>query len=474
MEKITILGAGIAGLSCAYELARRKIPCEIIEGLPEVGGLSRNFHYKDFTFDIGPHRVYSEYPDTLAFIQELCGQLPEHVQRKSRMRLKGRYYDYPFNAKELIRNLPPGLALKFIASYGWTLLSSGSKDLDESSYEGYLRKRFGKAIGDFFFIPYAHKVWGIPPAEISSDIVKVRLSQKNLYSTVKDLLSPPKNEKNKSYVSDFIYPKKGIGVIPNELARKVMELGVPIHLNTRITDLVLDKTLYGTFVQSLCCETPEGNRTIPVSSIVSTLPLAKLIPWTQPADPELVEISRHLKHRNVILGCIMLRKPQVTGDHWLYYPEEEFHFTRIHQPKNFSPELCPPNKSSLVVEMTCFQDDTRWRSTDLELYEIISNDLLATGLVQITDIEDYAIYRIPHAYPIYEKDYKSRLAKLFGYLGTVHNLISTGRQGLYHHNNIDHSIRMGQDAARHCNQHPQSSLPWYESISAYDRFRIID
>jgi NADPH-dependent glutamate synthase beta subunit-like oxidoreductase len=40
-EKIAIIGAGPAGLSCAYQLARRGYMCTIFEGMPQAGGMLR-------------------------------------------------------------------------------------------------------------------------------------------------------------------------------------------------------------------------------------------------------------------------------------------------------------------------------------------------------------------------------------------------------------------------------------------------
>ena len=474
MSKVVVLGAGITGLAAAFELAKAGMQVDVVEGESTIGGLAKNAHYKGFTFDMGPHRIYSESPETMQFIKGLCGNELLTVKRISRMRIKGRYIQYPPKPKELLTRLPPSLGFKFISSYLGNKFTSKDKLPDDSNYQGYLVRRFGKAMSDFFFLPYAKKVWGIPPTEISAEIAKLRLSQKNLTDTIKEIVKGPSPDKPKTAVEEFYYPKKGVGMIAEGLAEKVRKQGVTIHCQTKVTEFTSPPSLFGTRVLEVICESPQGQLNFPCDYVISTIPLSTLIPLTRHADQEISLISKSLRHRSILLFCLMLRKLQVTDDHWLYFPEEEYHYTRIHQPKNFSLDLCPINKSSLVAELTCFPDDHRWKSTDMEIYDYIIGDILAADLIHETDIEDYKVVRIRHAYPIYDSNYRNKLNQMFQYLQSIQNLITTGRQGLFHHNNIDHAIMMGQAAAQYCLQSSDSSKKWYENLHQFDRFRVVD
>ncbi len=58
MGQTLIVGAGIAGLTIGYELAKKGQKVIIVEKEIRPGGLAKSFRYNGFTFDIGPHRFY--------------------------------------------------------------------------------------------------------------------------------------------------------------------------------------------------------------------------------------------------------------------------------------------------------------------------------------------------------------------------------------------------------------------------------
>ena len=58
---VAIIGAGPAGLTAAYLLAKNNVDVTVLEADPVyVGGISRTAKYKGFHFDIGGHRFFSK------------------------------------------------------------------------------------------------------------------------------------------------------------------------------------------------------------------------------------------------------------------------------------------------------------------------------------------------------------------------------------------------------------------------------
>ncbi|MCX7919689.1 MAG: FAD-dependent oxidoreductase [bacterium] len=472
MQKVTILGAGLAGLAAGYELVQKDIPVEIIESEPTIGGLASSIHYRGFTFDLGPHRIYSEFPEIIQFIQELCKDELISVKRRSRLRLHNRYYQYPLRAGELFRYFSPVLPVTFLASYFFTGIKNWFSIPDELSYSGWLTNRFGKAMTEFFFEPYAQKVWGIPPEELSCDIAKKRLAQENLMETIRDVFRGHKQESIQTAVPEFLYPKSGIGLIAEKLAESIRKKNGIIYVNHSVVGLQKSD---GSITKIVIENKLDSSRIeLPINHLISTIPLPTLIALLT-EDQKLRTISSSLKFRNIILLNVMVNKAEITQETWLYFPEKQFPFTRIYEPKNFSQTLCPEGKSSIVVEVTCSPTDALWSSPDAEIYSALIPFLKQAELIEDEDeIEDYLVIRISHAYPIYDLAYQIKLNKLFEYLARFVNLITTGRQGLFHHNNLDHSIIMGREAAQYIVGHPQESISWYQKLYQFDRFRVID
>ena len=58
----------------------------------------------------------------------------------------------------------------------------------------------------------------------------------------------------------------------------------------------------------------------------------------------------------------------------------------------------------------------------------------------------------------------------------VPNLLTCGRQGLYNHNNMDHSIWMGLRAAAALNEHgvEDGQRHWYNHLDQFRHLRIVD
>ena len=72
---VVIIGAGPAGLTAAYELARHNIKTLVVEKDPKyVGGLAKTIKFKGCRFDIGGHRFFSKNREIEDLWTEILGK----------------------------------------------------------------------------------------------------------------------------------------------------------------------------------------------------------------------------------------------------------------------------------------------------------------------------------------------------------------------------------------------------------------
>src|SRR5437879_12303867 len=103
---VAIIGAGPAGLTAAYLLAKQQVNVTVLEADPVyVGGISRTAKYKGFHFDIGGHRFFSKTKTVEDLWTEI---LPNDMLQRagsSKTYFNGKVYTYLIKAFEALNNL---------------------------------------------------------------------------------------------------------------------------------------------------------------------------------------------------------------------------------------------------------------------------------------------------------------------------------------------------------------------------------
>ena len=103
-----VIGAGPAGLTTAYRLAKDGRSVLVLEQDPAyVGGISRTVNYKGFLFDIGGHRFFSKSKEIVDLWNEILPDDFIERPRLSRIYYRGKFFSYPLRAFEAFRKLGP-------------------------------------------------------------------------------------------------------------------------------------------------------------------------------------------------------------------------------------------------------------------------------------------------------------------------------------------------------------------------------
>ena len=156
-ETVHILGGGLAGMSCAADLARSGTPVRVLEAYPQVGGLAQSFTFDGFVCDFGPHRFHSNRAQINDHAKvALAGNVHDRI-RLSRIFLFKRFFHYPLRAGNVITNLPKTVLVRAFVDYWIMWVQQKIKPIPDDSFESYIRKRFNNTLYRIFFSTYTEK-----------------------------------------------------------------------------------------------------------------------------------------------------------------------------------------------------------------------------------------------------------------------------------------------------------------------------
>ena len=445
--KVGVIGAGPAGLSTAYLLSKNKINTTVFEKDNFVGGISRTIVKGEYRFDLGGHRFFSKNIEINQFLEEVVGDELIDVGRKSRIYFNKKYFDYPLTPKNAVFSLGIPTAIDILTSYITQRIKRIVLRKEIITLEDWVTDKFGSKMFKLYFKSYTEKVWGIPCNKIEAEWVAQRIKGMSLSKAVKSAFTRAKSEGPATLLREFMYPKLGIGRISERMTDSILKSNNKVLLNSGITGINISDNK----ILSLKYCSEEGKRAaFEADQFVSSMPITELLDCLNPSAPkEVINAAKQLKFRDFIAVTLMLNKESVTDDTWLYIHEPNIQFGRIHEPKNWSSDMSPPGKTSLVMEYFCFEVDDIWKKPDSELIELTQNELIEKlRFISEDNILDSCVVRVKKAYPMYDLGYKKHLTVVLGYLNKFKNLHLIGRNGTFRYNNMDHSIEMGIKAAR--------------------------
>lgn len=443
--RVYVLGAGLAGLSCAWRLARGGAEVVVLEKEEVIGGCARSFHWKDTIHDMGPHRWFSRNPELISHLEDLMGGNLTTLDRLSRIFLYKKYFDYPLTTTNVVTNLPPWVLARAFLDYFAIRIRNRIKPIPDDNFENWTRKRFGNTLYKLFFGTYTEKAWGMSATQISADWASQRISLLSLMDAAKRMIFKPRASKQTAEeVTSFWYPKRGgIGELSQRYREEIEKAGGSVLTDVDILAVEHD----GASVTEVRYRHAGEVARERVDHVVSTIPCTDLVRLMDPGAPAAVRASNDaLRYKAIKFVFLDVQRDSITKDHWVYIPQKELRTHRLSEAKNFNPRNAPRGRTVLACEVTCFKGDDVWEMGAEEATAMVVSDLAVLGLVERNEVLDSHVYNLEHAYPLYDLSYKPHVTAVLDYIDSFDNLTSTGRQGRYKYNNMDHSMEMGLSA----------------------------
>lgn len=396
---IGILGAGFAGLSCAWLAKKQGLNPIVFERKPYAGGLARSFDWHGFQCDFAAHRLFTQDEEVLKELLALTPMISH--SRQSQIYFNSQWMDDPLDVIELGKKTELPKIKKIIGSY-----LKRPKQSEPTSFKTFVVQKYGDELYDYFFRPYTEKLFGIPGETIALSWAQTKVRLAGPLDRFK--------QNTKTKFREFHYPKRGgYGAIAEALYSEVKD---HVRLNSEVT--ALEKS--DSRVTGVCFTQNEEKQITKVDTLISTLPLT--------ITGRLIGCQPKLSYRTVHAVYLLLDKPQLSPNHWIYFMDDNVVVNRMVEFKNLSSIGVPKDKTVVCAEVT---------SADADVVERVVEDLVKIGLIDQKEILDSMVVSEPYSYPIYDIEYENQVATTQTQINKFNNLHTVGRAAEFKHREVD-------------------------------------
>jgi protoporphyrinogen oxidase len=438
---VVILGGGPAGVGAAYYLAKGgHAQATVLEQQAVPGGNAASFVIDGVAVDFGSHRLHhASDPAILAELKALLGDELVSNPRQGRIRLRGKWVHFPLKPVDLLLRLDRGFAAGSMRDMVMGKLKgrdNGANGAGEDTFASVLEASLGPTICEHFYFPYARKLWGRDPRELSGIQARKRVSAGTFGKLLKRVFRPPGS-------GMFYYPRQGFGRITTALAEAAEQYGATLRTGTRVTRL----EPRGGGGWTVGVERDGAAEELHADYVWSTLPTPLVARMMQPAAPaDVYAAADAITYRSMVLAYLVLDVGQFSTTDAHYFPEEDVAMTRLSEPKNYPRRTEPQDRTVLCAEIPCQAGDEVWKLSDEEIGERVVADMARAGLRLSRPPVRVETRRLKHAYPIYQNGYEVPFGVLDSWAEALPDFLLFGRQALFAHDNTHHGLYMARAA----------------------------
>lgn len=449
---VVILGAGPAGVGAARQLARTgRAKVTVLERGSVAGGNAGSFELAGLKVDYGSHRLHPACAsEILTDIRSLLGDELLDRPRHGRIRLRGRWIHFPLKPLDALLSMPPGFVCGAVFDSVTGLFRKRADRSPSETFESIMLAGLGSTICRDFYFPYARKIWGIEPAELSGEQARRRVQASSPAKLIRKLLSSlPLTGSSRG--QRFFYPRAGFGQITQAYCDDAQKHGADIRFGATVQSVdTAEGSGTGTNnrkAQTVTFQTTTGTETIAADHIWSSIPISSLVKCIQPGAPAPVtDAADRIRFRAMTLIYLVIDQPQFSEYDAHYFPEIDVPVSRVSEPRNYSTVAEPADRTVLCAELPGNPGDEFWSLNDDQLGELVSKALSDQGIPITGTITQVLTRRLPQAYPIYEVGYEKQFDCMDQWLDGFENIVTFGRQGLFAHDNTHHALAMAYAA----------------------------
>lgn len=422
MKKVAVLGAGVMGLACAYELLKRGYQVDIHEADNRIGGMSAHFDFNGLSIERYYHFICKTDHDLFACLEELGISDKLHwVDTKMGYFYDGKLYKWG-NPLALLRFPKLGLIskLRYALHAFISTKRSDWSGLDHKEASHWIKKWIGKKAYEvlwekLFALKFFNYKDNLSAAWIWTRIKRIGLSRRSLMQ------------------EQLGYIEGGSETLLNRFQEEIDKLGGRIHLGSPVEQVMVEQGV----VSGIKTKEETENYDI----VVSTAPL----PFVQQLIPALSagDKDKYSNIKNIAVVCVVFKlKRQLTENFWLNVNDERMEIPGLIEFSN----LRPLDSNIVYVPYYLPQQHPKFKLSDDEFKAEARACLeMVQGDFTEEDIIDMHVSRYRFAQPICPPGFMDSLPPI---KNSIENLYIADTSYYYPEDrSITESIKLGNKIA---------------------------
>lgn len=449
MDNVVVIGAGITGLTCAFQLKRRGANVTVLECQDRIGGQINSQHIGDFIFESGPNTGVVKHPEVAELFEQLNGACElETALESSKRRLiwKGdKFHALPSSLASALKT-PLFKWYDKIRILGEPWRKKGNDPYE--SIGSLAERRLGKSYVEYAVDPFLSGVYAGDPYKLPARLAMPRLYnlEQDYGSFIRGAIAKaklPKTERDRKATKKVFSARGGFSNLVNALVDAIGQE----HFITSALDIKIMPEGDG---WQITFNKDGEQRQINASKVVTTCgaySLPSLLPFI---EKETMDDLSNLYYAPVVQVGVGIKD---CGDNqWLAFgglvpSKEKKQVLGILFPSACFEGRCPKPGATMAYFIGGRRHPEMLNKTDEEFVNLVNetlNDMLKYDKNKKAD--EIRVFRHEHAIPQYEASSDARLAAVEKVQAQYPTLRIAGnlRDGI----GIGDRIKQGFDEAR--------------------------
>ena len=421
-ENIIVLGGGASGLSFGVITTKNSI---IIESEARLGGHSRTTIQDGWTFDRGPHIIFSKNQLALECIVQSLGRNVIKCKRNNKISFENKLLSYPI--ENGLNDLSFETRYKVFMSYiWWKIKKSFNPKFDD--LEKWFILNFGQRLVEMYFKPYNEKVWKTEFSKLADDWVE-RIPSPKVFDIFWGTILKKGTD---GYLHQLYYHYPLLGgyeSIMNSWA-KLYSIKNSEKSEIRLNEKVIEIDLTGYFPTVRTDKKIYKN--VPA---VYTLPIKKIKSICTGVPKHILTLIEKLQVNPMIVVSLGFEGDYPEEFTAIYFPDPDFLVNRISFPHVFSSKNVPTNSFMIQAEITVGEGED-FKADDLSIIQHVIEGLKQKRILGENKLIFSKVDHYEEAYVVTKKGDVKRLNEIKKYFSN-RNLYLHGRFGSHDYLNVD-------------------------------------